>query len=312
MQENGVDANSRIGFIGLGSMGANMARCLQKAGLGLVVHDLDREKADELIDRGAIWANSVAACSKQCDLLITSLPKPEQVRQVMSGVNGALQALPEGAIWVDMTTNDAELVKSLAELALERGIKVIDAPVTGAVDGARTASLTIFAGGDAETLAKVQAVLESMGSVIPCGPLGTGNAVKLVTNYLWFAHAAVIGEGLLIGKQAGVSLDVLWDAIKRSVGDSFVARHDAPSIFAGHYDPSFSLELCVKDIGLWENLATQGGVPTPVGSKVAERFRLASETYGKGAAELHVAKLLEDEAGIDLRFDGEFIPHWEV
>jgi 3-hydroxyisobutyrate dehydrogenase len=311
-QATSTSISTSIGFIGLGSMGANMARCLQKAGHELTVHDLNESAAAELVSHGATWADSAAACASRCDLLITSLPKPDNVRQVMQGENGALLALQEGATWVDMTTNDAELIKSLAKQCAERSIRVVDAPVTGAVDGARTATLTIFAGGDTAVLDSVQPVLEAMGSVIRCGALGTGNAVKLVTNYLWFTHAAVMGEALLLGKQAGVPLDVLWDAIKRSVGDSFVARHDVPSIFAGHYDPSFTLGLCVKDIGLCENLAKQGGVPTPIGSKVAERFRLAADTYGEHAAELHVAKLIEDEVGSELRLKGDYKPHWEV
>ena len=305
-------SNNQIGFIGLGSMGANMARCLQKAGHNLVVHDLNRAAADELVSNGAIWADSVANCASQCELLITSLPKPDNVLKVMSDDQGAIQALPEGSTWVDMTTNDAELVKSLADKASERSIKVIDAPVTGAVDGARSAALTIFAGGESSVLDQVQPILEAMGSIIRCGPLGTGNAVKLVTNYLWFTHAAVIGEGLMMGKQAGVPLDILWDAIKRSVGDSFVAQHDVPSIFSGHYDPSFTLGLCVKDIGLCESLAKQGSVPTPIGSKVAEQFRLAADTYGEDAAELNVARLIEEEVGTDLRLEGDFALHWEA
>ena len=163
-----------------------------------------------------------------------------------------------------------------------------------------------------DVLNRVQPILESMGSVIRCGELGCGNAVKLVTNYLWFTHAAVIGEGLLLGKQAGVSLDVLWDAIKRSVGDSFVARHDAPSIFAGHYDPSFTLALCLKDLALCEDLARRGGVPTPIGDTVTDRFRQAAAAYGEQSGELHVAKLLEDAVGTELRLDGDFTPHWEA
>lgn len=288
-----------------------MARCLQKAGYSLVVHDLQESAAEELLAHGAVWSGSPADCAQRCELLITSLPKPDNVAAVMTGENGALAALPEGAFWVDMTTNDSELVKELAGIAADRSITVIDAPVTGAVDGAIQGRLTIFAGGADAALEQAQPVLEAMGRVIRCGELGTGNVVKLVTNYLWFTHAAVIGEGLLLGKKAGVSLDVLWDAIKNSVGDSFVAHHDAPSIFAGHYDPSFSLALCLKDLGLCENLAQRHGVPTPIGDTVSGRFHEAAGRYGEQAGELHVAKLLEDAADTDLRLDGDFTPHWE-
>lgn len=301
-----------IGFIGLGNMGANMARCLQKAGYPLVVHDLHESATQELVTNGARWSPSVSDCARSCGLLITSLPKPDDVKAVMTDEAGALASLAEGSVWVDMTTNDEQLIKELATIARRRSIAVVDAPVTGAIDGAIEARLTIFAGGDDSTLDRVQPVLEAMGRVIRCGELGTGNVVKLVTNYLWFTHAAVIGEGLLLGKQAGVSLDVLWEAIKDSVGDSFVARHDAPSIFAGHYDPSFTLALCLKDLVLCGALARRGGVPTPIGDVVADRFRKASAAYGEQAGELHVAKLLEDAAGTDLRLEGDFTPHWQT
>ena len=161
----------------------------------------------------------------------------------------ALQNLKHGAIWVDLTTNRKELVLELSKQA-PTGVSVLDSPVTGAVDGARNGKLTLFVGGDKQSLDRVKPILENLGLVIYCGPLGTGNVVKLVTNQLWFIAAAAIGEGFATGIANGVELGTLWGAIKESVGDSFVARHDAPSIFAGHYDPSFSLELCLKDLGL--------------------------------------------------------------
>lgn len=301
----------RVGFIGLGFMGANMARQLVRRGHQLTVFDLDRAKAAELESAGAAFAESAADCAARSDILVTSLPGPPQVAAVMEAA-GTLAALQPGSLWIDMTTNDATLIERLATAAAEQGVTVVDAPVTGAVDGARRGALTIFAGGAETDLARARPLLEAMGRMIVCGPLGTGNAVKLVTNFLWFTHAAVIGEGLMLGKRAGVALDVLWDAIKDSVGDSFVARHDAPSIFAGHYDPSFTLDLCVKDLGLIKALAERGGVPLPVGAAAAERFDLARATYGGGKGELHVAKLIEDAVGSDLRLEGDWPLHWEA
>lgn len=300
-----------IGFIGLGFMGANMARQLLRKGHRLSVFDLDRSKAAELEAAGAVFVASAADCAANRQVLITSLPGPPQVEAVMEKA-GALAALGNGALWIDMTTNDATLLRRLAEQSTARGVRIVDAPVTGAVDGARRGALTIFAGGEEADLQAARPLLEAMGRVVACGPLGNGNAVKLVTNFLWFTHAAVIGEALMLGKRAGVPLDVLWDAIKDSVGDSFVARHDAPSIFAGHYDPSFTLDLCVKDLGLIGRLAERGGVPTPVGAAAAARFALARDTYGGGKGELHVAKLIEDAVGSDLRLAGDWPLHWEA
>jgi 3-hydroxyisobutyrate dehydrogenase/2-hydroxy-3-oxopropionate reductase len=202
------------------------------------------------------------------------------------------------------------LVKQLAALAGDR-VSVVEAPVTGAVDGARSGTLTLFAGGDAAAVGRAEPVLQHLGRVIRCGPLGSGNVVKLVTNQLWFVHAAALAEGFAVGLANGVELGVLWDAIKDSVGDSFVARHDAPSIFAGHYDPSFSLGLCLKDLGLIGELASKVRADLPLTTAAQQAFQLAAERYGGSAAELHVARRIEDDAGLSMRLDGDWVPHWE-
>ena len=222
---------------------------------------------------------------------------------------GALDALPAGSIWIDLTTNRRRLVESLA--AERPDISVIDSPVTGAVDGARSGRLTLFAGGDAEARARVVPILSHLGRVIECGPLGAGNVVKLVTNQLWFVHAAAIGEAFALGLANGVELEVLYDAIRDSVADSFVARHDAPSIFAGHYDPSFTLDLCLKDLGLITELAGAVGTELVLTDAAHRAFAEAGERYGRDVGELHVAKRLEDDTGLSFRIDGDWTPPWE-
>ena len=142
--------------------------------------------------------------------------------------------------------------------------------------------------------------------------MGTGNVTKLVTNQLWFIHAASLGEGFALGMANGVELDVLWDAIKDSVGDSFVARHDAPSIFAGHYDPTFTLGLCMKDLGLTMELGENVGTDLPMTQSAFGVFEGATERYGPDVGELHVAKRIEDDAQLSFRLDGDWIPHWEA
>lgn len=160
-------------------------------------------------------------------------------------------------------------------------------------------------------MVRVTSVLQHLGLVIPCGALGTGNVVKLVTNQLWFIAAAAIGEGFATGIANGVNLGTLWSAIKESVGDSFVVRHDAPSIFAGHYDPSFSLGLCMKDLGLISELGKNVHALLPMTAAAQAAFGLAIERYGADAAELHVAKRIEDDAKLSMRLDGDWTPPWE-
>ena len=299
-----------IGFVGLGNMGGPMCKRLLDAGYAVTAFDLNAAALDTAVAAGAVGAPSAAACAAGVDIFLTSLPRPDHVQAVMQGEAGALQALRAGSVWVDLTTNRKQLVEQLAQAA-PAGVRVVDCPVTGAVDGARNGKLTLFIGGDAATVAGVRPVLEHLGEVIHCGPLGTGNVVKLVTNQLWFIAAAAIGEGFATGIANGVELGVLWNAIKNSVGDSFVVRHDAPSIFAGHYDPSFSLDLCLKDLGLIGELGQQVKAELPMTDAARHAFATAAQRYGAQAAELHVAKRIEDDAQLSMRLAGDWTPPWE-
>jgi 3-hydroxyisobutyrate dehydrogenase-like beta-hydroxyacid dehydrogenase len=300
-----------IGFVGLGNMGAPMCQRLLRHGYEVTAFDLASERIEEAVAHGARRASSAADCASGADVFLTSLPRPDHVAAVMRD-SGALVALRPGSIWVDLTTNRKDLVAELASAAPE-GVAVVDAPVTGAVDGARTGRLTLFAGGDDEAaVRRATDVLDHLGTVISCGPLGSGNVVKLVTNQLWFIAAAAIGEGFALGMHHGVDLATLYRAIRESVGDSFVARHDAPSIFAGHYDPSFTLDLCLKDLGLVEELQGDLGAALPLTDAARGAFTAAADRYGPDVGELHVAKRLEDDLGLSFRLDGEWTAPWEV
>jgi len=305
-----LPVTATIGFIGLGTMGGPMAARLAGAGYDLNGFDVSPRAVARAAEAGVAVAADPLDCVASAEVLLTSLPRPDDVEAVMLG-DGVLERLSAGNVWVDLTTNRPALVAELAAQAPE-GVTVVDAPVTGAVDGARNGRLTIFAGGADADLDRVAPVLEHLGRVIRCGPLGTGNVTKLVTNQLWFVHAAAIGEAFALGMANGVALDVLWAAITDSVGDSFVARHDAPSIFAGHYDPSFTLDLCLKDLGLTRELADRVGTDLPMTERAHETFARAAERYGTMAGELHVAKRLEDDSGLSFRLDGTWTPPWEA
>lgn len=301
---------TRIGFVGLGNMGGPMCHRLIRAGYDVRVFDMDQEKVAAAVAIGGVSALSAAECAGGADLFLTSLPRPDHVQAVMVDAD-ALAALRPGAVWVDLTTNDIDLVTRLASEAPD-GVRVVDCPVTGAVDGARHGRLTLFAGGDAADVGLVRPVLETLGTVVTCGPLGTGNVVKLVTNQLWFIAAAAIGEGFALGVRHGVDLEVLWSAIRQSVGDSFVAAHDAPSIFAGHYDPSFTLDLCLKDLRLIQSLQNSLTADLPLTEAARAAFTLAADRYGTQAAELHVARRIEDDANLSFRLPGDWTPPWET
>lgn len=299
-----------LGFIGLGNMGLPMCLNLVEAGFDVVALDLRSEPIAEVVAAGGRTAVDAATVAAEADILLTSLPRPDHVDQVMRA-GGALAALRSGSVWADLTTNRREFVEELAAETPD-GVTVIDSPVTGAVDGARNKRLTLFAGGSETDLDRVVPVLEHLGRVIRCGPLGTGNVVKLVTNQLWFIHAASIGEGFALGMANGVELPVLYDAICDSVGDSFVARHDGPSIFAGHYDPSFTLDLCLKDLGLVRELEDSLDAPLVMTAAAHGVFTEAAERYGRDVGELHVARRLEDDNQLSFRMDGDWVAPWDV
>lgn len=304
----GSDVNRpRIGFVGLGNMGGPMCSRLLAAGYDVKAYDLNESALEKVVGDGASRATSAAECAIDADIFLTSLPRPEHVSAVMST---ALDSLRAGSLWVDLTTNRRELLDVLAADA-PAGVGVLDSPVTGAVDGARNGRLTLFVGGTVDEVETVTPVLSHLGKVIHCGPRGTGNVVKLVTNQLWFITAAALGEGFAVGVANGVELGTLWNSIVDSVGDSFVARHDAPSIFAGHYDPSFTLGLCAKDLGLIGELSEHVAAELPMTIAATNVFQRALERYGGDAAELHVAKRIEDDAGLSFRLAGEWTPPWE-
>ena len=295
-----------IGFIGLGTMGGPMAQRLISAGYTVVGYD--RRPGAVACCPGLQPAQSALKCATAADILLTSLPRPDHVESLMRN-DGVLTALSDKQIWVDLTTNRRD---TLLAWSAETLASIVDCPVTGAVDGARNGKLTLFAGGATAVLDQVEPVLSHLGRVIRCGALGTGTVTKLVTNQLWFIHAAALGEGFALGMRCGVELETLWDAIKDSVADSFVARHDAPSIFAGHYDPSFPLDLCVKDLGLIEELQPLIGAELPLTDSAREVFQRAGTRYGLAAGEMCVAKQIEEDASLSFAMQGEWVPHWEA
>lgn len=299
----------KIGYIGLGNMGAPMAINLIKAGYDVTVFDLEQSKVDTVVASGARAGESGKTVAAEVDILFTSLPEP---RHVAAELPAWLDVMRPGSIWVDLTTNDRDLLIELHKQAIEKQISIVESPCTGAVDGARLAKLTFFVGGEAEIIEKVRPYLECMGKIILCGELGQGNVVKVITNQVWYVNAAMIGEALAVGKKAGVDLRTLWDAMQNSVADTFVVRHDVPSIFDGHYDPTFNLHLSCKDLRLVTKLGTETDSQMDITRLTLKKFEEAAEKYGGDAPDLMVAKLIEDASDVSLQVEGDWPKHWEA
>ena len=288
----------KVGFIGLGRMGAPMAGNILAAGHDLLVHDVRPEAAAGLLAAGAAWAGSPGQAGTGRDAVITMLPGPSQVAEVLAGPSGLLAGLPAGAAWIDMSTSVPAVADSVRSLARASGAAVVDAPVSGGVTGARDGTLQIFVGGAAEDYQRVRPLLAVMGDperILHAGPPGAGYTVKLMINLLWFAHLTITAEVLTIGVRAGVDPAVLRRSLLASAAASHFLEYDVLSVLErGDFDDSFVLALACKDLGLAVDLARQTGVPAEVSAMVEQIYRRARAQYGDQGGQMLPMKLLED------------------
>jgi len=291
-----------IGFIGIGQMGKHMARRILDAGYSLTVHDINKEAAAHLLGKGAKWGNTPADVAKSCQVVISSLPAPPDVEQVVYGANGLKSGWKDGDIYVDMSTNAPSTIRRIAEDARAMGVAVLDAPVSGGTPGAEKGTLAIMVGGDPATLEKVRKVLETMGQkIFPVGDVGCGNVAKLINNLIALACASISAEGFVLGAKAGISPQTLWDIITVSTGNNWSLQQFANSVFKGDFAPNYRLSLACKDIGLVVGLGREYGVPLQLGSVVEQKL-IEAKTAGladKGVDALILR--LEELAGVQVR-----------
>jgi 3-hydroxyisobutyrate dehydrogenase len=294
-----------VGFVGLGKLGRQLAANLLRAGFPLCVCDLDAAAVAGLVAAGASPASSPRAVAEASDCVITCLPSPRAVSEVVSGADGVIEGLRPRGTWIDMSTNDPHELERLAALAASGGIATLECPVTGGVHKAAAGEITVIAGGDEAVFAAHRAVLEAMGSpVIHVGPLGQASVIKLITNMLAFIHVVALGEALMLAKQGGVPLATAYEVIRASSGNSFVHETESQVILNGSYDIGFTMDLAIKDLGLASELGRELGVPLELAGLVEATFLRAREQYGGSAWSSQVVKLLEDELGVDLRAPG--------
>lgn len=302
----------KVGFIGLGTMGGNAAMNIMRAGFDLCVYDLRREAAAPLEAKGASWADSPKDMIDRVDCVVSMVFGPKNLEQVLMGEGGLIHGACDGKLWIDMTTSSPGFMRGLIEGFVARGGRPIDAPVTGSVDAAIRGDMPMFVGGEDADIEQARPVIEAMGEIRKVGKYGNGYVAKLVNNQLWKIHAAAIGEAMVCAKKAGIEPETWWQVMKGGAADSFVMQHDVPSIFAGHYDPSFPLKLCLKDLGLIRELMDETGTRSELTDACHARFREAAERYGSDAGEMTVCKVIEDDAGVELRVEGDWIAPWEV
>ena len=302
----------KIGVIGLGNMGSAVARNIQRANFPLYVHDIRKDVGKKLIEKGAIWKNSPKELMDDVDIVVSMVFGPKEIEAVMKNENGILQSSCKDKGWIDLTTSSPSLMRNLAKEFEALGGFAVDAPVTGSLDAAIRGDMIMFVGGSEKAISNAKEVLEVIGEIRCVGDYGNGYVAKLVNNQLWKIHATAIGEAMVLAKKAGVEPELWWKVMKGGAADSFVLQHDVPSIFSGHYDPSFRLELALKDLDLIQDLIKEHGTRSELTQACHERFQEAANRYGDEAGEMTVCKLIEEDANINLRVKGNWIAPWDV
>jgi 3-hydroxyisobutyrate dehydrogenase len=267
--------------------------------------DLDRRALARAARSGAQPAVSVAECVAEAEILITSLPGPPQVQQVLCGSDGAIAALPHGALIVEMSTSSLEAGRAALAAARAQGCDFVDAPVAGQTIRAEAGTLDIYAGGSRKAFGRALPVLETIGDptrIFHLGPSGSGYAVKLLLNLIWFEHAVATAEALAVGVKAGVDLEKLHTALVHSPANSnFIERDVRMVLDRGDYDEGFAMKLVTKDLGLAVDLAREVGVPAEMAALVEQIHRRARAAYGDAAGEMSAIRLYEDLAHLTLR-----------
>ena len=297
-----------LGFIGTGTMGNPMVRCLIDAGHRLTVHDVRREATTNLCEMGATWAESAREVGLASQAVFTSLPSPAEMETtVLDPDNGILAGLLTGGAYIDLTTNAPDVVRRIAEVCLSRGIEMLDAPVSG-----RPPRMTVMAGGDAATFEKYRPVFENMaGNVFHMGESGTGSATKLVTQYLGYSNFITALEGLLIGVKAGVDIGLLAQVVPVSAGASRVFDNIPRAVLTGEFTSGGSLDIVAKDLRLACELAREVQAPARSGIIADDAFHRAQVLGWGQDGYPKVAKILEEMAGAELRGDAPEAPSYQ-
>ena len=276
-----ANMDKSVGFVGLGNVGAKLAGSLLRNGVDLTVRDLDKKTAAPLLAAGAKWAESAAEMAANCDILITCLPSPVISAQVLEAENGLLAGWAAGKIWAEMSTTDETEFHRLGAKITAMGGRVADCPVSGGCHRAATGNISIFAGCTRDVFDDMLPYLTKMGRrILHTGPLGSATVLKVVTNYLATANLVSVTEALSTCAAAGMDLRTSYEAIAISSGTSFVHETEGQVILNGSRDINFTMDLVLKDIRLFQDVAVRAGLALELAPVLIDIFKDGIEKYG--------------------------------
>jgi 3-hydroxyisobutyrate dehydrogenase len=281
----------RVAWIGTGVMGSPMAGHLMDAGHELAVHTRTRERAAELVERGARWCDSPAEAAAGAEAVFTMLGYPADVRDVVLGEGGLLEAMDEGALYIDVTTSEPSLAVEIAQAAAAKGVAALDAPVSGGDVGARNGTLVVMVGGEPEAFARAKPLLEAFGqTVVLMGGPGSGQHTKMVNQIAISSGMVAVCEALLYAHRSGLDLEQVLDTISRGAAGSWTLSNLAPRLLTGDVEPGFKIDHFVKDLGIALAEARRMQLSLP-GLALAEQLYIAAQAQGLGQKGTHALLL---------------------
>jgi 2-hydroxy-3-oxopropionate reductase len=291
----------KVGFVGLGIMGKPMARNLMEAGYDLVVYNRSREKVDELVAEEAEGAGSPREVAESCDVVFTMLPGPPEVREVVAGEDGLLQGAGEGSLLVDMSTSSPVLARELARTAWEKGVGMLDAPVSGGDVGAIEGTLSIMAGGSEEDFGRAKPLFDVMGkTVVHVGESGTGQTVKACNQIVVALTIEAVSEALVLGSKAGVDPAKVIEVLSEGMAGNSVMEVKAEKFLSHDFEPGGKVEFHHKDLGIALEASREYGVPLPITAIVDQMFEALIAKGRSGWDHSALLTLLEEWAGHEI------------
>ena len=295
----------KVGFIGLGNVGGKLAGSLLRNKFDLTVRDLDENLTKPFVEQGARFANTAKELAEKVDLIITCLPSPEICSEVMEGSDGILNGLSENKIWLEMSTTDEDEVKRLGQKVIEKKAIPLDGPVSGGCHRAATGNIAIFVGGEREAFNKILPALTVMGrKILHTGELGSASVLKVITNYLASVHLVALGEAWTVAKKSNLDLTKAYKGIAVSSGNSFVHETESQVILNGSYNINFTMDLVLKDTGLFDELAKKLNASLEISPKIVDIFKDGQKKYGSRAWSSMIVKRMEDINQINFRAEG--------
>ncbi|WP_435117186.1 NAD(P)-dependent oxidoreductase [Candidatus Pelagibacter bacterium nBUS_49] len=295
----------KVGFIGLGNVGGKLAGSLLRNNFDLTVRDLDKNLTQSFKDLGAKVSNSAKELAEQVDLIITCLPSTKICAEVMEAEDGIISGLSENKIWLEMSTTDEAEIKRISKKIIEKKAIPLDGPVSGGCHRAATGNIAIFVGGERKAFDRILPALTVMGrKILHTGELGSATVLKVITNYLASVHLIALGEAWTVAKKSNLDLAKAYKGIAVSSGNSFVHETESQVILNGSYNINFTMDLVLKDTGLFDDLAKKLGAPLEISPKVVEIFKDGQKKYGSRAWSSMIVKRMEDFNNIDFRANG--------